>query len=64
LEGSTSSATGAAGPAQTSSLAAQALNQLADVLQNLAAQLASSQYSNASQLTNPAILGGTVSSVA
>jgi hypothetical protein len=33
-------------------------------LQNIAAQLASSQYANASQLTNPATLGATVSSVA
>jgi hypothetical protein len=58
------SPTGAGGPAQTASLAAQALNQLADTLQNLAAQLASSQYSNASQLTAPTTLGATVSSVA
>jgi len=59
--GSTSSATSAG---QTASLASQALNQLADVLQNLAAQLATSQYANANQLTDPTNVGATVSSVA
>jgi len=34
------------------------------VLHNLAAQLASSQYSNANQLTDPTTVGATVSSVA
>jgi hypothetical protein len=34
------------------------------VLQNLAAQLATSQYSNASQLTDPTKVGSAFSSVA
>jgi hypothetical protein len=57
-----STATASAGP--TASVATLALNQLADLLQNLAAQLATSQYSNANQLTNPTTVGATVSSVA
>jgi hypothetical protein len=63
-QSSTASTSPAAGPGTTASLATQALNQLADVLQNLAAKLAASQYANANQLTNPANLGATISSVA
>jgi hypothetical protein len=40
------------------------LDQIAQALQALASQIASSQYSNASQLTNPTQIGISVSSVA